>query len=61
MSMYTKVMVESIKNSGMWLVEAKIIAKKGSKGHAQSLEFRWSLLDSFHHIFWSLSPIYEIL
>ena len=30
-------MVESIKNSGMWLKEAKLVAKKGSKGHAQAL------------------------
>jgi AbiV family abortive infection protein len=30
-------MAESIRNSGMWLKEAKIIAKKGSKGHAQAL------------------------
>ena len=37
MHLYTKVMVESIRNSGMWLKEAKIIAKKGSKGHAQAL------------------------
>ncbi|MFW9804319.1 MAG: AbiV family abortive infection protein, partial [Candidatus Thorarchaeota archaeon] len=34
---YTKAMVESIKNSGMWLKEAKIIAKEGSEGHAQVL------------------------
>ncbi len=30
-------MTESIKNSGMWLKEAKIIEKKGSKGHSQAL------------------------
>ena len=35
--LYTKAMAESIRNSGMWLKEAKIIAKKGSKGHAQAL------------------------
>ena len=34
---YTRAMVESIRNSGMWLNEAKIIAKKGSRGHAQAL------------------------
>ena len=34
---YRKAMVESIKNSGMWLKEAKIVAKKASKGHAQAL------------------------
>ena len=34
---YTQAMVESIKNSGMWLKEAKLVAKKGSKGHAQAL------------------------
>lgn len=34
---FTEAMVKSIKNSGMWLKEAKIIAKKGSKGHSQAL------------------------
>jgi AbiV family abortive infection protein len=34
---YTKAIVESIRNSGMWLNEAKIMAKKGSRGHAQAL------------------------
>ena len=34
---YTKAMVESIKNAGMWLKEAKLLAKKGFKGHAQAL------------------------
>jgi AbiV family abortive infection protein len=34
---YKKAMVESIKNSGMWLKEAKTIAKKGSESHAQAL------------------------
>lgn len=37
MNLYTKTMVKSIRNSGMWLKEAKILAKKGSKGHAQAL------------------------
>lgn len=35
--LYTQTMVESIKNSGMWLKEAKILAKKGSKSHSQAL------------------------
>ena len=35
--LYRKAMIESIKNSEMWLKEARIIAKKGSKGHAQAL------------------------
>ncbi len=34
---YQKAMIESIKNSGMWLKEAKIVAKKGSESHAQAL------------------------
>ncbi len=37
MQLYTKAMVESIRNSGMWLKEAKIIAKQGLEGHAQVL------------------------
>jgi AbiV family abortive infection protein len=35
--LYTKTMVESIKNSGMWLKEAKMLSKKGSKAHSQAL------------------------
>ena len=35
--LYTEAMVESVRNSGMWLKEAKMIAKKASKGHAQAL------------------------
>ena len=34
---YHEAMLESIKNSEMWLKEARIIAKNGSKGHAQAL------------------------
>lgn len=34
---YTHAMVESIKNSGMWLKQARLVMKKGSKGHAQAL------------------------
>lgn len=34
---YTKAMVESIRNSGMWLKEARLLSRKGSKGHAQAL------------------------
>ena len=34
---YTKVMAESIRNSGMWLKEAKILTEKGSKEHARAL------------------------
>ena len=36
-NMYTSAMVESIRNSGMWLKEAKILSRRGSKGHAQAL------------------------
>ncbi|MBD3407597.1 MAG: AbiV family abortive infection protein [Candidatus Lokiarchaeota archaeon] len=35
--LYTAAMVESIKNAGMWLKEAKILARKGSSNHAQAL------------------------
>lgn len=34
---YTKAMIQSIRNSGMWLKEAKILAKKAAKGHARAL------------------------
>jgi len=35
--LYEETMIESIKNSGMWLKEAKILEKSGSKGHSQAL------------------------
>lgn len=35
--LYKQTMIESIKNSGMWLKEAKILEKNGSKGHSQAL------------------------
>lgn len=35
--LYTQTMIESIKNSGMWLKESKLLEKKGSKGHSQAL------------------------
>lgn len=35
--LYTRTMIESIKNSGMWLKEAKLLQEKGSASHSQAL------------------------